>query len=58
MPEKGTSRMRDTFKPVKSPDVPSFIMIYLKASVMLAYSEKPITSNLVLTTISGLELTD
>ena len=48
--------MRDTFSPVKKPGTPSLIIIYLKASVTPLYSENPTTSNLVLTTIRGLEI--
>ena len=58
MPEKGTSRIKDTFRPVTSPLGPSFFIICLNASVTPEYSENPMTSNRVLTMISGFDMTD
>ena len=58
MPENGTSLISEIFRPVNSPPGPSFVMIYLKASETLAYSEKPITSKRVLTTMSGFDIID
>ncbi len=54
MPEKGTSLINDTFRPVKKPRDPSYQYIFLEASIKLLYSEKPNTSNLVFITIKGL----
>jgi len=58
MPENGTSRISDTFKPVKNPPKPSFFAIYLHASATPPYSLNPTTSNLVLIITKGLEITD
>lgn len=54
MPEKGTSLINDTFRPVKNPLKPSFRKIFLLASVIELYSLKPITSSLVLIIMMGL----
>jgi len=58
MPEKGTSLMSEMPSPVKKPRYPSFLTIYLLASIMPEYSVKPTTSNRVLITTNGLETTD
>ena len=58
MPENGTSRIREIFRPVKSPPGPSLVTIYLNASTVPEYSEKPITSKRVFTTMSGFEIID
>lgn len=58
MPEKGTSLISEIFRPVKSPLGPSLVMIYLKASLTPVYSENPMTSKRVLTTMSGFEIID
>ena len=56
MPEKGTSLIMDTLRPVQNPRNPSCRYIFLVASIIELYSLNPMTSYLVLIMIIGLPI--
>lgn len=56
MPEKGTSLIIDTLRPVQNPRNPSCRYIFFAASMTELYSLNPITSYLVLIMIIGLPI--